>query len=203
MNADFKINGRVIETNRLRLRPFKESDLDDFYQYAKVAGTGERAGWKHHESKEESKEILDTFIKNDKTFALIYKATNKLIGSIGVEKYDREDEEIDFANLYGRELGAVLSKDYWNMGLMTEALKAVIDYLFEEMDLDFLTAGYFDNNIPSKKMQEKCGFKPYRKVTFDTSTGTKESGVLNILLNPKKDIKLNYSHSENLIYDFH
>ena len=202
MNADFKINGRVIETNRLRLRPFKESDLDDFYEYAKVAGTGERAGWKHHENKEESKEILDIFIKNDKTFALIYKATNKLIGSIGVEKYGKEAEEIDFANLYGRELGAVLSKDYWNMGLMTEALKAVIDYLFDEINLDFLTAGYFDNNIPSKKMQEKCGFKPYRKVIIDTSMGTKESGVLNLLLNPKKDIKLKFSNPETLLYDF-
>lgn len=201
MNADFKINGRVIETNRLRLRPFKESDLDDFYEYAKVAGTGERAGWKHHENKEESKEILDKFIKGDKTFALVYKNTNKLIGSIGVEKYGKEAEEIDFANLYGRELGAVLSKDYWNMGLMTEALKAVIDYLFEEMDLDFLTAGYFDNNIPSKKMQEKCEFKPYRKVTFDTNMGTKESGVLNLLLNPKKDIKLNFSNPETLLYE--
>lgn len=201
MNADFKINGRVIETYRLRLRSFKESDLDDFFEYAKVAGTGERAGWKHHENKEESKRILDTFIKNDKTFALIYKSTNKLIGSIGVEKYDREDELSEFANLYGRMLGAVLSKDYWNMGLMTEALKAVIDYLFEEIKLDFLTAAYFDNNIASKKMQEKCGFKPYRKVIIDTSMGTKEAGVLNLLLNPKKDIKLNFSHPENLLYE--
>lgn len=192
MNADFKINGRVIETNRLRLRPFKESDLDDFFEYAKVAGTGERAGWKHHESKEESKEILDTFIKNDKTFALVYKETNKLIGSIGVEKYGKEAEEIDFANLYGRELGAVLSKDYWNMGLMTEALKAVIDYLFEEMDLDFLTAGYFDNNIPSKKMQEKCGFRHYKKKIFKTRMGSKEPGILNILINPESNLDIDF-----------
>lgn len=196
MNADFKINGRVIETNRLRLRPFKESDLDDFYDYASIPGVGEMAGWKHHENKEESKRILDTFIKNDKTFALVYKKTNKLIGSIGVEKYGKEAELSEFANLYGRMLGAVLSKDYWNMGLMTEALKAVIDYLFEEMDLDFLAAGYFDNNIPSKKMQEKCDFKPYRKVIIDTSMGTKETGVLNILLNPNKDIKLKFSNQK-------
>ena len=50
MNADFEINGKVIETERLILRPFREEDLGDFYEYASVEGVGEMAGWKHHES---------------------------------------------------------------------------------------------------------------------------------------------------------
>lgn len=201
MNADFKINGRVIETNRLRLREFKDSDLDDFYEYASIPGVGEMAGWKHHENKEESKVILDYIIKGEETFAICDKKTNKVIGNLAIKTLELEDNSTNFNNYKGRNIGAVLSKDYWNMGLMTEALKAVIDYLFDEINLDFLTAGYFDNNIPSKKMQEKCGFKPYRKVIIDTSMGTKESGVLNILLNPKKDIKLNFPNPETLLYE--
>ena len=63
MNADFKANGKIIETKRLILRPFAESDLSDFYEYASVEGVGERAGWKHHESIEESREILSKFIE--------------------------------------------------------------------------------------------------------------------------------------------
>ena len=59
MNADFKINGIKIETERLILRPFEESDLDDFYEYAKNDNVGPNAGWKPHESKEESEKILD------------------------------------------------------------------------------------------------------------------------------------------------
>ena len=61
MNADFKISGKIIETERLILRPFLISDIDDLYEYASVSGVGEMAGWKHHESREESMEILNLF----------------------------------------------------------------------------------------------------------------------------------------------
>ena len=76
MNAQFSINGIQLETERLILRPFNSGDLDDFYQYASVEGVGEMAGWKHHESKAESKQILDLFIKEDKTFAICLKQNN-------------------------------------------------------------------------------------------------------------------------------
>ena len=65
MNAEFSINGRKIETKRLLLRPFAESDLDDFFEYASVEGVGEMAGWHHHESKEESRAILERFIDEE------------------------------------------------------------------------------------------------------------------------------------------
>ena len=64
MNANFKINGAVIETNRLLLRAFTQADLYDFNEYASVAGVGEMAGWNHHENIEESQRVLDNFIKN-------------------------------------------------------------------------------------------------------------------------------------------
>lgn len=72
MNAEFKLNAVQIETERLLLRPFCRGDLQDFYAYASVPGVGERAGWKHHESLEESRDILDIFIEEDKTFAIVY-----------------------------------------------------------------------------------------------------------------------------------
>lgn len=50
MNAEFKINGLQIETERLMLRPFRRSDLYDFNEYASVEGVGEMAGWKHPET---------------------------------------------------------------------------------------------------------------------------------------------------------
>ena len=50
MNADFRINGKIIETERLILRPFTQADLGDFYEYASVEGVGEMAGWKHQAS---------------------------------------------------------------------------------------------------------------------------------------------------------
>ncbi len=200
MNATFKINGKVLETQRLILREFKENDLTDFYEYASVDGVGEMAGWSHHENIETTKEILNSFIKDNKVFAIVYKENNKVIGSLGVEKYFMEDKLDEFKDLYGRSIGYVLSKDYWGKGLMKEAVKCVINYLFDECNLDFIICGYYLFNNQSKRVQEKCGFKPYRSLMMDTKRGTKEKGILNLLLNPKKNIKLNFSHPETLIY---
>lgn len=200
MNASFKVSGQIIETERLILRPFKTSDLPDFNEYASVYGVGEMAGWKHHETVEESKEILDRFIEQDKTFAIVLKENNKVIGSLGVEKYGMEEVLSEFFDYQGREIGYVLSKDYWGSGIMPEAVVAVIDYLFNDLELDFLTCGYYDFNKQSKRVQEKCGFKPYRKLVMETRMGTEEPGVLNLLVNPNKKIKFVFSHPETLIY---
>ena len=190
MNADFNIKGKIIETERLILRAFKESDLDDFYEYASIPGVGEMAGWSHHESIEESRKILNIFIKADKTFAIYLKDKQKVIGSIGVENISNDIEMDDVKDLFGRELGFVLSKDYWKKGLMYEALRALIDYLFTDMNLDFLMAGYFTHNIRSKRVQEKSGFKPFYEKTIRTRMGTLEDRIVNILYNPNKYINL-------------
>ena len=200
MNAQFNLNGKVIFTERLILRPFIQTDLDDFYEYASVEGVGEMAGWKHHENKEKSQEILNTFIAQDKVFAIVEKVSGKVIGSLGVEEYGLEGALTEFSNYYGRELGFVLSKQHWGKGYMPEAVNAVVNYLFNELDLDFLTCGYYNFNAQSKRVQEKCGFVPYRALTMDTRLGTKEKGTLNLLLNPAKNIKLEFSHPETLIY---
>ena len=201
MNADFKINGIQIETERLILRAFKQSDIDDFYEYASVEGVGEMAGWKHHETKDETQEILDLFILEDKTFAIVLKENNKVIGSLGVEKYGMEEKLTEFFEYQGREIGYVLSKDYWGKGIMPEALNAIIEYLFNELDLDFLTCGYLEFNNQSKRVQEKCGFRPYRKLMMNTRMGTLEQSILNLLLNSRKNITLVFSHPETLIYN--
>ncbi len=200
MNADFKINGKVIETDRLILRPFKQSDLQDFFNYASVEGVGEMAGWKHHESIAKTQQILDLFIREDKVFAVCLKDSNRVIGSLGVEKYGMEDKLTEFDGYYGREIGYVLSKDYWGKGLMPEAVRAVTDYLFRQLNYDFLICGYYNFNSQSKRAQEKCGFKPYRSLTMETQKGTREQGTLCLLINPEKNIRLMFSHPETLIY---
>ena len=131
---------------------------------------------------------------------IVFKKNNKVIGSLGVEEYGLEEKLTEFNSYYGREIGYVLSKDYWGKGIMPEAVGAVISYLFNDLNLDFLTCGYYDFNNQSKRVQEKCGFKPYRKLVMDTRLGTKESGILNLLINPNKNISLVFSHPETLIY---
>ena len=200
MNANIDVRGVVLETDRLILREWKLSDLDDLYEYASVPDVGERAGWPHHQSKDESLYRVKKFIDEKKTFAIVYRENNKVIGSLGVEEYDREDALSEFFEYKGRSIGYVLSKDYWGRGLMTEAVKRAIEYLFNELDYDFLLCGHFDKNAASKRVQEKCGFKPYRKLVFDNvQLGTQEPGKLNLLVNPNKKIEFKFSHPETLL----
>ena len=201
MNAKFDITGIVLETERLILRDWTLDDLDDFFEYASNPDVGPRAGWNPHKDKEESLKILNRFIEGKKTFAIVYKENNKVIGSLGVEFYELEEKLTEFDGYQGRSIGYVLSKDYWGRGLMPEAVKAVVDYLFNKLDYDFLLSGHFDFNDRSSRVQEKCGFRPYRKLVFDTLMGIEQPGVLMLLINPHKKIKFNFSHPETLIWE--
>ena len=199
MNAEFDVTGIRLESQRLILREWKEEDVDDLFEYASVPGVGEMAGWPHHPNIEESLYRVNKFIREKHTFAIVYKENNKVIGSLGVEKYGAEEKLSEFFNYKGREIGYVLSKDYWGRGLMPEAVKTAIDYLFNVLDYDFLLCGHFDKNNQSRRVQEKCGFVPYRKLVFDTNIGTKEPGVLMFMKNPNKEITFEWSHPETLM----
>ena len=178
MNAHIDISNITLKTERLLLRPWRQEDVEDFYAYARVDGVGQMAGWKPHESKEESQRILDRFITDKKTFALEYQG--RAIGSVGIERYD-EKQFPEFENKRCSEIGYVLSKDYWGQGLMPEAVKEVIRYLFEEVGLDVIFCGHFLWNHQSQRVQEKCGFKHYAFNTFKTALGTAEENEDNIL----------------------
>lgn len=185
MNEPVDISTIRIETERLILRPWQENDLNDFYEYAKVDGVGQMAGWLPHESVETSKMILDSFISNKKTFALELKDSGKVIGSIGLEERDENIELPEY--LMGREIGYVLSKDYWGRGLMPEAVKAVIDYCFRELDFDWLTCGHFVWNDQSRRVVEKCGFRYVKDIVHTTRYETTEATKLYVLFNPHKE----------------
>jgi len=169
MNAEINIQGVVLETERLVLREWKLSDVKDLYEYASVPGVGEKAGWSHHESLSESKAILKRFMEGKKTFALELKSTQKVIGSLGIESL-RHDE---FDQLYGRELGYVLSKEHWNQGLMSEAVAKVIDWCFHDLKLDILVCCSYFDNVASRRVQEKNGFQPYKKIELSSVHGLK------------------------------
>lgn len=167
MNAEFDIKNTQIETERLILRPWKESDLDDFYEYAKVDGVGQMAGWAPHQSIDDTKFVLDMFINEKKTFAIVLKENMKVIGSLGVENLQNELGE-EYEELKGREIGYVLSKDYWGHGLMPEAVKAVMNYLINTLKMDFLVICHSLTNAQSKSVILKCGFTYIKEDVRDT-----------------------------------
>lgn len=172
MNAQIDISAVTLTTGRLRIRPWRETDLQDFYAYASVDGVAQMAGGRPHQNLEESRRTLGHFIEGKCVFALEYQG--KVIGSLGIGKY-REDHYPELSHLSGREIGCVLSKDYWGQGLIPEAVKAVIQYLFETVKLDFVLASHFEWNRQSARAIEKCGFQYSKSYPYETRYGTVET----------------------------
>lgn len=181
MNADIDITGARLETEDLILRPFEERDLEDLYEYARVPGVGEMAGWRHHKSMEESKEVLELFIKEKKTLAVVEKGSGKVIGSIGIERYNEDCAGEKYKPLRCREIGYALSKDYWGKGLMPQAVERVLSYCFETLGLDAVFCGYFKRNHQSRRVNEKLGFQYVCDREFTTRYGTQEDGVFTVM----------------------
>lgn len=96
---------------------------------------------------------MQSFIEKDEVSAIVYKENNKVIGSIGVH-YDEKRKGTN-----AKMIGYVLSEDYWGKGLMSEAVKEVIRYLFEEEKYDVISCYHYPFNTRSKRVIEKCGFK--------------------------------------------
>ncbi|MBR0598315.1 GNAT family N-acetyltransferase [Sinanaerobacter chloroacetimidivorans] len=143
----------MIETERLLLREWVLDDVDDLYDYAKNPNVGPHGGWKPHESKDESLDIIQNlFLDKYHCWAMVLKETGKVIGSIGYE-VDKKRPDVNC-----RELGYAMGEDYWGRGLMTEAAKAVIRYAFDEMSLDLVSVYRSPNNHRSGRVIEKCGF---------------------------------------------
>ena len=183
MIAPVDVSNIRIETERLLLRPWCEADLDDLYAYACVPGVGEMAGWKHHENIGETRLILDMFIRDRKTFALELLETGRVIGSLGLEE---PDPAIICGDQAGREIGYVLSREYWGRGLMPEAVEAVREYCFQILKFDFLTCGHFLRNDRSRRVIEKCGFRYVGESRYETRYDSVEISRNYILYNPYK-----------------
>ena len=177
-NAPIDISHVILKTPRLILRPWRESDLQDFFTYASVDGVGQMAGWLPHKTIDESAEILKRFIEGKKTFAI--ERDGRAIGSLGIERYD-EERFPEYAEKSCRALGFVLAKDQWGQGLMPEAVGEVLRYLFEEAGLDAVFCAHFVRNERSARVQAKCGFRPIARGVYHTYYGAEEDDVTNIL----------------------
>lgn len=171
MNIKVDVSDVALAGDRIRLRAFKKDDLEDFYLYAKTPGLGESAGWFHHESIEDSKKILDKFIR-DKNILAIEK-DGQVIGSIGIHPYD-EDFFEDLNDKRAVEIGFVLSEDFHRQHLMTESLELVLDYLFNDIGLDAVVGGHFRGNFKSKNLHKKFNYKYFSSHLVKTNMGTME-----------------------------
>ena len=153
-----KAGTQRIETDRLILRRFRSEDAEDMYaNWASDPEVTRFLTWPPHSSVDVTKALLADWIPRYEdggyfNWAMEYKDTGEVIGNISVV---RLIESIDAA-----EMGYCMSREYWGQELMPEALKAVMDYLFDVVGLNRVAACHDANNPKSGRVMEKAGMKP-------------------------------------------
>lgn len=146
----------MMETSRIRLRPWTEADAPALFKYASDPEVGPRAGWPPHKSVEDSLEVIRTLFSNATTWAIELKSSGEPIGAIGYFPYGESNIEIGPMDA---EPGYWVARPYWNQGIGTEALRLVIDYCFREKGFHTLWCDCFLDNPASGRVMEKCGFR--------------------------------------------
>lgn len=141
-----------METSRCILRNFCLEDAPRVYELASVEGVGIHAGWSVHTSIDNTKDILKHILIQETNFAIVDKKSNLVIGACGLQKDPMR------SNTNALMLGYWIAKEYWGQGIMPEVAKKVIQFGFEEKELDLISVNCFTYNNQSKRVIEKLGF---------------------------------------------
>jgi RimJ/RimL family protein N-acetyltransferase len=146
----------ILETRRLILRPWRASDAESLYEYARDPRVGPIAGWPVHTSVDNSREIIRDILSADEVYAVALKQSDIAIGSLGLKVGAASDLNLPPDEA---EIGYWIGVPFWNKGYITEATRRIIRHAFEDMGVTVLWCGYFDGNEPSRRVAEKCGFR--------------------------------------------
>lgn len=144
-----------LETSNLILRKFRREDAECFY--ARVGGSEKVTKymlWQPHKSLQESKESIEKILsryeeENGYTWAIALRADDSIIGRIDLLRFDERESNCSFAYMIGDE--------FWGQGYGTEALKAVLQFAFEKMEMQTVVADHMSVNVASGKVMKKAG----------------------------------------------
>ena len=146
----------MLETERLILRRWEDTDAENLYEYAKDPDVGPIAGWPPHRDLNESRDVIRNVLSGKEAYAICLKSDCKAIGTVELklnghtDLTERDDE---------CELGYWLGKPFWGQGIMPEAVREILRHAFEDLGMTRVWVGYYEGNAKSKRVQEKCGFR--------------------------------------------
>lgn len=146
----------TLATPRLILRRLTMRDAADVYEYARDREVARQVLWEAHASVWESKAFLRFIIRQYRTgqpasWGIVLKETGRVIGTIGFMSWNADNSTM--------ELGYSLARAYWNQGLMTEALTAVLRQTFDVLKINRAEAMHFTDNPASGRVMAKCGMQ--------------------------------------------
>lgn len=147
-------NNPVFETERLILRKLELTDAEDYYVLASDPAVTTHTTWSRHETLEDSIGFIERVnervrLRQAYHWGILYKPKGLLIGRTGIINVDPVNER--------SEIGYALASEYWNLGIVTEATKRIVAFLFNEVGFNRLEARCNENNPGSYRVMEKIG----------------------------------------------
>lgn len=140
---------QCIETNRLILRPFSLEDAQGVLDFGSDPETLKYLIWEGISTLEQAKDtILNYYLSRTGIYAIVNKQEERCIGCIDF-RIDEANEKASF--------GYVLNRNYWSKGYMSEALGALIDLYFSELEVNRIESTHYVGNEGSGRVMEKCG----------------------------------------------
>lgn len=172
-----------LETDRLILRPFQDGDFPDFCIFAMDEERNRMMGNSPVPDETEARAFFHWLKDVEKRgYAVILKATGRVAGNLTVYDEPSVSDRPELAGLRGREMSFSTARPYRRLGLMEEALRAVIDRLFRAEGADYVASGYFDFNEPSRALHEKLGFTCLDTERLHLPDTGEEAVLINVIL---------------------
>ena len=175
----------LLETDRLILRKVKEEDVEDlFNNWGSDPVTTKYLTFKTQTTKEETLKFItywkQKYEKGELQWVIEYKENHQVIGVIsGIKTYKYNCIE----------LGYSLSSKYFNNGIMTEAIKKVINYLLNNLEYNVVEVIIPSKNIASIKVAQKVGMK--KEACLRDRYKDKEGNIQDLLIYSKFKKKTN------------
>ena len=144
-----------VETDRLILRQYQLTDADDMFRnWVADSEVSRFWGWEPHGNIEETKSLLlgwiDQYSKMDYYhWVIVLKESSEAVGYIYLSEINDQDSSASVHFL--------LSRKFWNQGIMTEALKSVIEFSFSKIGLLHIHTHHHVDNPASGRVMEKAG----------------------------------------------
>jgi len=145
-----------LETPRLILRRLRLDDVDDVFAYASDPDVARTVTWEAHRSVEDSRAFVQTMLRRYErgevaNWGMELRETGRIIGTCGYILWNTAHDSAEIAYALGRP--------WWNRGLMTEALRAVLAFGWERMGLHRVEAHCRTDNPASERVMQKLGMR--------------------------------------------
>ena len=142
----------ILETAHLILRPLREADFADYFEYAQDPAVASGGMWTPYKSEDDARadftRLISFYPRGFMWWALEEKSDGKMIGRCQLDEYDPDDARA--------EISYALHQRYWRRGYSSEAVERIMRYGFEDLMINRISATVFPDNIASARILEKA-----------------------------------------------